>query len=400
MNQIQTTLEQLKKHLCDVLNDGEALSKLTLSELDEALKLKHTLYQPTWEDRQAESKAIKERYMEAMIDEIDKLKAILHWGAPKTWSSMVNINDYKRQIIDYVNGCDVQEGSRSVPEYDMVWEMIKDGLLTLDAGDVWELDTRFVKYVMKMRFYRNPHRIIHQRSKKRVKNDAQEDDTSSDDEEDYAIVKTRMTPAERFWVNVLLAKRDNDNEFGALICLGLDTDRRAWYVPEKVTILGEDGEDLLPLIAHHYKSASISPLIGSRRGLGIILNNAPSQYYEYCDNTAFFANMISIEMPYMCYVYVKRVEIDVVSRGESEETKGRDVYVTVGTELILDKCKPMPDKYRQDNGFDEQLHTIKVDCKEKDTPGYYVSVSFGLFGSYETIRAVRIYGKAVSLVHA
>jgi hypothetical protein len=125
----------------------------------------------------------------------------------------------------------------------------------------------------------------------------------------------------------------------------------------------------------------------------------------------FLATMFTIELPYMCYAYVDRVEIDVnelywvwdTKAGEFKKNEQNKTghkqrgYVAVGDEYNLEQFRPVKEKKSRREG-PGTTHTIVKKCKESTTPCYYITVSFGLTSDMQTVKAVRLYGKAISLV--
>jgi hypothetical protein len=396
MDKVRTNLDQIKQDVASVLESQETLGQLTLEELDEALQTKFMLLNPRWDERKAESKSVKERYMSLLNDEMDKLKAILHWKQSGDWNTKIDINQYKQHVMDYINNSVVED------TYEMAWHLIKGGKIVLSPEDIKNLDVRFIKYVMTRQRYKNPFVMP---SMKNATDDSNANDDIEDEDEYENVNKTYMTSCERFWVNLIASGRDDVDKDNVILCLGMDVDQRLRYLPMKVTVF-EEG-DLLPQIVGHYKGAQISPMIKWRRNVGILLDNTPCKfhdYMEYIEGGPFMASIFTIELPYMCYVYVDRVEIDVDDSDWKWDAKtqtmkkydGRDMgYVSVGDEYILSKYKLVKDNNSR-TSFGNTW-TICKKCKESAKPAYYVTISFGL-STFHNINAVRVYGKAISLV--
>ncbi len=411
METVRSHIEETKNAIKSILETDKELAKLTLSELDEILKTKFTLMDKVvkWEDHNKESNRVKERYIDLLMNEMDKLNAILHWKQLSDWRIKIDIKQYKRHVIEYINNSDVPDNYLKryvgVDTFDMAWKLIASGDIVLNPMDIRELDLRFIKYVMKKRKYKNPFQLMQLPKKKDNECNEYNEDHGIIDYDDYGIVtKTYMMPAERFWVNVLASGRDDICRDDVMVCIGVDVDQRLRFMPQAVTVF-EEG-DLLPQIISHYKGAGISPMIKWRRNVGILLGNDPCQfhdYYEFMEKAPFIANMFSIELPYMCYAFVDRVEVDVigpdwdfVTQTMKKDDGKQKEHINVGYEYILDKFRPIDKK--QSISTYSTTRTISRKCKENHSPTYYITWRFGLMSAFHTVAAIRVYGKAISLV--
>jgi len=401
MDKIRNTLEQIKQDIAAVLESDETLSQLSLTDLDDLLQNKYMLTTPKWDERKEDTKRIKDRYISLLKDEMDKLKALLHWKDTGYCCNNIDVNSYKGHVIEYINNTvlldDENKWHNHVPAYNLAWQLVSDGKIKLTPDDVNKLDMRFIEYVMTRECYRNPFRVT--MNKKHACDDGDVEECEFDLDYNESDNKVHMTHRERFWVNVLASGRGDIDADKVLVCLGMDVDPRMRFMPQKVTVF-EDG-DLLPQIASHYKNAQLSPMIKWRRNLGILLENMQYQFHDYLEfmeNGVFLTHMFTLELPYMCYAYVDHVEVDVSDFVWGEEDKKGVGYVEVGNEYILSAFKPF-DKHKTKITLTAQnINVVKKKCRENDVPGYYITISFGLMNSYKTVNAVRMYGKAISLI--
>ncbi len=393
MDTLKTYLDKVKDHITETLACENTLAQLSLTDLDEFLKTKFLLETTQWDEQKKISKEIKERYLDLQKTDIDKLKAILHWKDAGNWMNKIDVNAYKPQVIESVNNALAAEVDTpcskydTIEAYDMLWDLVKSNTIKLTPQEIDQLDIRFIEYIMSRSQYSNPFRIT------------LKDENYTDDEE--CNPKAHMNPMERFWINLIASGRmDIKDTDAVLLCLGLDVDPRLRYMPQKVTIF-EDG-DLLSQITAHYDNAALSPMIKCRRNLGIIIENCNYNFHDYreyikANGGSFSTNMFAIEMPYMCYIYVDRIEVDGLSYygSESKKTNG---YVDVGDEYIMNSFRPVnQQKDQMITLIPPELKTFTKKCKENTRPGYYTTISFGYSG-YVTVYAVRVYGKAISLV--
>lgn len=402
MERINANIELIKKDVISIIDSDESLSKLTLKELDEILNFKFMLYNTPWDKKKEETQSIKDKYISTLIDELAKIKAILYWNDSGGWIKTTDIGVYKQHIVDYINNVVIGEDSKSIcksiSEYDMAWKIIKDNGIVLTPSDIKTLNIQFLNYVMSRQRYSNPFRSY-------IK---PENCGYDSDEDDISKKKTQMTTLEHFWINVLASKRDDINKDDVMICLGTDVDQRLRFMPNKVTIF-EEG-DILPQIVQHYKDSNISPMIKYRRNVGILLENKPYDFYNYSEYMAsgpFLSTMFTIEFPYMCYVYVDKIEVDIRdgfnilidSNDSNISKKEKNIisYMTVGSDNIQCSFRSVKEDRTENNNYISNIKTLSKICDDKK-PGYYLTVSFGWMTSYQKVVNIRVYGKAISLI--
>lgn len=402
MEDIRTNIERVAVDINGLLDSDDSLKRLTFEEVDELLKTKFLLTNPSWEQRQEETRRVKERYVGHFEDNMDKLlMALFHWkdSSSSSWNETIDINLYKRQIMDYVNcacACPCPCATttlpyKSVETFDLVWKLVMKNKIVFTPEDIRGLDVRFLRHIMARPWYEHPFKTF---------TTTKQEDYDSSSEYGCGVLKTLMTPQERFWLNVVVgcSKEDVVDMQKLLTCLALDVDQRQRFLPMKATVFGEGEGDLLPQIMAHYEGAQISPVIKWRRNLGILLDNKPHQFHEFSevigDGCSVFVNKLTVELPYMCYAYVDRVEVDILDYSWVQGEK--ECYVDMGDEYILQHFRP----YTKQNSHDgtTTISTIHKKCgDENEFPCYYLSVSFGL-SKFHAVKAVRVYGKAVSFV--
>ena len=69
-----------------------------------------------WEERTDETNRVKDRYLALQTDEVDKVKAMLHWKDAR--SSTADFGRHKQHIIEYINRTDA--GGRYCPAMSIV----------------------------------------------------------------------------------------------------------------------------------------------------------------------------------------------------------------------------------------------------------------------------------------
>ena len=80
MDNFRANIELAKEGVARVLEDDDALSLLSLKELDEAIATKFALATIMscplgWEERTDETNRVKDRYLALQTDEVDKVNA-------------------------------------------------------------------------------------------------------------------------------------------------------------------------------------------------------------------------------------------------------------------------------------------------------------------------------------
>lgn len=384
MDIFRQSITDIKSHINHILSNSDLLATLSPSDIDEVLSIKHKLCDSKWAERCEESKRVKQHYIKLLTNTVDVLQVIFHWkDLSNHLVTNIDLDSYKQVIIDCVNNSTFEFDNHN-STYNLTWCLVESGKITFTLDDVKQLNLQFIEYMLNDSFDTNCIDASDKQAPHLKNEDA-----------DWYIIKAPMKPRERFWVNVVASRYDEiKNKDTLLYCLGTDSDQRLRYMPQPVKIFTGD---LLPHIVQHYSRANISPLIMCRRNLGIVLGNESNPSYEYkqfIKNGSFMCNSFTIEMPYMSYVYVDRVEIDI-SDFSTQKCMTDCCYVSIGDKYIMKEFVPVIQNNA--NGFRQKTTTIVGKCAQNNKPGYCVSVCLGLT-SVCTIHAIRIYGTALSFI--
>ena len=161
-----------------------------------------------------------------------------------------------------------------------------------------------------------------------------------------------------------------------------------------------DGE-LTSQVQGYYDGLKLSPVIRYRTNIGVIVDNHTYQFYRLRDLGPQYAmESLHVEFPYMCYVYVDRVEVDtdVTTMALHDMTTAgggeRRLLVSVGDEYLMapfTKDNAAETKDRSSLRI-EGCHTLVGRPKESKA-GYYVNVFLGFKMTY--VAGVMVYGRAV-----
>jgi 23S rRNA U2552 (ribose-2'-O)-methylase RlmE/FtsJ len=380
MKELVSNIESLQNKFNTLFVDNDFIKNLSFEQIDEFITYKHLLTKTmTWQEKIDEKKKFKDHYINLLNTDEEKINAILFWKDSE-WANKIELNNYIDYLITYIT----TKPSNAV--YDIIWDFISSGKIVFD--DVSNIPLEFIKYNYNRNYYRNTQRIILSKV--------------DDEENDYDFNKVKMQFKERFWINILASRNDIDQN-AIMICLSMDVNQRLKYFPFKVTKF--EGE-LISQVTSYYNTVSISPIIKYRRNIGVILNNSPNEFYEYSkliEHGPFYCTSIYIEMPYMCYLYVDYVEIDIIDNNES-----KNISLSIGDDYIIkefrevEKNQTFDDyiikefrKVEKDQTFLNDFNTYKKECTDKQ-PGYYLCITNHIF-KYTTFKNIRIYGKAISL---
>lgn len=378
MDKINSSVTCLKQDIQSLI-DNESLKHLSCRELDEIINIKHGLEKVSWQEKQQEQQDIKKRYLDLQPSDAERVKAIFYWQDCDI-GSRLNFDDVKKVLVDIINN------SQSHKDFDMFWDLIRNGKVKLSKQDVSDLNDTFINYVAKKDFYRNPSRNIIRYVQKHNMDKEEEWEDEEYDLESRKI-KTYMTNKERFWIDVIASGKKIDN---VLVCLALDCDQRLRYLPIGITKF--EG-DLIPQISEYYQTIVLSPVIKYRRNVGVVLNNSINEFYEFdkvfnkLENSVFCSH-VTVEFPHMCYVYPSRLELYV----QNIDNKGK-FYVECGQEYILTSFQEKKQVYSANN---EKHEVIKLNVKDIK-PSTYVSIGHIPY-NYFNIISVSIYGEAFVLV--
>lgn len=180
------------------------------------------------------------------------------------------------------------------------------------------------------------------------------------------------------------------------------SDPRMFHMPLRLKCF--EG-DFLPMLWKYYeeRDSMITPIVKYRRNVGVIVNDDMCKCYTYNSfnkqSSVTLANRLSIEMPYMCYAYVDKIEVDF-ELASYEESPSLHLW-NQGTEYI--PCKPIILAETECKSVDHNdicnIVTLTA-TKEVKMPASYVIARFGEVGEvrYVYVKSVRLYGSAISFV--
>lgn len=380
MEAIEAKIVSLKSELDCVVKEGD-LSGLSVQDINRVLSYKDRIGGGSWDENMKSSKELKLRYLDwEGVPMERKLEAILTWGEYGRKGN--DMNGFKKEIVEHLRGG---------LGFEAVWDLLKRGKLVFGKDDAGLLSAGFMEFICKKK-------VIRGASKKVVENDRERESDSEDD--GYEDVKhINLGPIEKFLINLLMFEHVDNVKIMKMLTGA--SDPRLHFLPQKITRF--NGE-LMSQIIPHYKSNFISPVVDCRRGVGIILENQRRQFYEYEkfieSNGRFLATQISIELPYMCYGYIKEIEVDLMDvhggvgcGGENQPT----MFISTGTEYVV---YPFQECKKWERGYFESCLTLRQEMSEGfDMPCTYIGIHFGFTGTlFPSIRAIRLYGDAVSFI--
>lgn len=298
----------------------------------------------------------------------------------------ININDYKPYVI---------EALKTLHTCTHVIEMISTGILQLSYDDLTCVPLEFVIDMIE-----SPHLFM---------NKVINCKTISEDSDEY--ININVHPLEKMFVNcfdIFFEAFQHRDKKRLYECYSYACHPKLMHFPMRFTqIRGE----LLSQVHDHYAVSSISPLITYRRNIEVVLDNKRYLHYKYCDCKKRMSSScggltlhtMSVEFPYMCYVYVDHIEVDYSSVN--------DISVSIvcnGSEYILSSTCALapttcPDANTRDdycNIDDDSILTKLVKNNSKKEPAVYCVVTFGEMFDFRLakVRDVRIYGTAISFI--
>ena len=201
-----------------------------------------------------------------------------------------------------------------------------------------------------------------------------------------------------FFVNIIMENENIDIINKSLEGLVLHTNLKLNLFPSGR--VQKFNGNLLPQIINYYNLNYISPLIKYRRSLGIIFENSSFNYYDYvsylkANNGIINADNISIEFPYLCYVYFEKLEIDFISKYYT--TKEIKINTHSGYDYLLKPMRKIRKISNENTIKNEDIITHTLINSNKDDPCVYIKISLNNILSID-IYDIRIYGEAISLI--
>jgi hypothetical protein len=383
MESIEAKVLSLKSELEGIVRGGD-LSVYTVKDINKIIAYKDRICGGSWEENIQSTKTVKQRYLDCEgVNITRKIEAILTWKSDY-WGKSIDLNGFMGEILRHLG-----EGLG----YDTVWDLLKKGKLAFGKNDVGGLPKGFIEYVCKRKVVRKGSDVVRKKG-------VVEGSDSEEDEGEGGLKHINFGPVEKFLINLLMFEYEDGSNIKIMKMLTEACDPRMNFLPQKVTRF--NGE-LMSQIIPHYKANFISPVIDCRRGVGVILENQRRQFYEYeqfvKNNGRFLATQITVELPYMCYGYIKEVEIDLLDvHGCGGESLPK-MYISTGTEYVV---YPFQECKKWEKGHFDSCTTLRQDVVEGEggeMPCTYISIHFGFTGTlFPSIQAVRLYGDAVSFI--
>lgn len=394
------SVDEMQKTLIEIVcGDGmtdDELGELSSEQIDYLISCKNKICSGEYLKNIEEADAFKKRYLDLpwITDSEKRIYAILHWGMAYGYKKQ--FTDYVVKYLERLGGEDVLDDKLKVT-YRGIWNAIADGHLRLDTKQVKRIVTSNKGFLTTV-------------SKGHVGGRATAKACGDDGCDDYDVdisMNAVMSGAETFFVSALMASNDLDDKMvGKLLCkIQQACDPRLLAFPMKVTRM--KGE-LIGQILQHYDDAVISPIVKNRRTLGVVLDNEPYKFHKYRDvfggggdGVSLYTTCVTIEFPYMCYGCVSHVELETYG-GLLTLTLNEDkttISVFVDTDYV---SKPFVDyKVKEQQVLTYASRPVmiqKIDCKDPNKVGVYVTISFSFLGSFMNIKDIRVYGEAISFV--
>lgn len=308
-----------------------------------------------------------------LLDDDKKINAILLW----------KMNNYlpnnKEIVLKYINS--------SNPNYfNSLWTSIKSNNIKLNRNDIKQINNEFINYCLNST---NKYNILNK------KNETDETNEYSDDYEEDNI---KVNPIEMFFVNIIMENENIDIINKSLECLVVHTNLKLNLFPSGR--VQKFNGNLLPQLINYYNLNYISPLIKYRRSLGIIFENSSFHYYDYvsyleANNGIINADNISIEFPYLCYVYFEKLEIDFIPKYYT--TKEIKINAHSGYDYLLKPMRKIQKISNENTIKNKDIITHTVINLNKDDPCVYIKISLNDIVGFD-IYDIRIYGEAISLI--
>ena len=389
---LQERLADIRKSVYDIVVnkaiDPNELASMSNETIDDMLELNRKLNTKGYPEDERIRGAFIEYYLSLdCIPDEKKLDMFMSRSSVHKLGAYVDINNHKKYVIS------------AIPKLDSCQQIINslvEGTLEFDFADLQELGASFAK-----KLARN---LRVKTSTNREKQDKRSSISSDDDFGDNGNIK--VSRMERLVVNCLTLFHehlDADEIYNLFKMYVYASDSRLKHFPLGFTRL--EGE-LISGISEHYNLAHphISPLIGTRRNIEVVFNNALYKHYTYKGFKDFVSkygsiavSSIAIEFPYMCYAYVHRVEIDYVKVFPKEGAPALALD-NRGNEYVLSN----PLNHIQDTEpLFTSSHVETVVVENADSyPAVYVVARNG--NTWETkmmwVKDIRVYGTAVSFV--
>lgn len=341
---ILNTYNDLKKQCSEFIN---VENTMTVAEVDQLIDILISVRKLNYEDGTKIRQSVRDDYSK-LFSPSEQYKMHLKWAMTTSY------DDFKDVIIQNLS-------DKSI--YNNIMHAIELDKLHFTISDIEQIPNEFIIYCL-----RNFDNCREQ----------------YDDEEEVPKAP-KCTNPELFLVNCLSVCNEKSD---ILIKIGQVSMPCLRLMPVKYMVF--EGEDLLDQIYSYYTTRELSPLLGAKRNLVILSGNCKNQAYDYADmkNTYIYSSQfcaMTLEFPYLCYVYPETVSLDV------EVDKDIELKAFVGTDVIqLQNTKIIPNNMCRN----VKKHTCKVTAPG---PCTYMGLSVG-FSSFAMVGYPRVTGRAVVLV--
>jgi hypothetical protein len=348
---------------------------LTIADVNQLVKMYDSMSKQGYSEKHNNVHTFKTRYINLDGLAADRrIEGILSWN--NTYFRSVKV--HTDVILDYLNRDDDTY-------YANVWSLIEDEKISVSRTHVAQFPLKSLESIAKFLLSHDARKIARAAL-----------NADGDDRDDGDMVF--MTPMEKFMVKILM--RDDLTPPVLVTCLkGLHLYAPPTYplFPSgKVTKFGLDGGDLLQPILEHYRQHPVTPIVDYRKTVGIHIRNLDDFEKYVSVHPTMYASTISIELPYLCYAFIRRVEIDVYDELYSlnKTDPGERIYVSTGDEYVMQRFQKVPDLPETLPGHAPTMTTYCKTVQRSEEPSTYVKFDIGFFPVH--VNAIRIYGEAIS----
>lgn len=363
----------------NILSETELLS-LSIDDINKLKDIYNKISDVNYNDKMTNIKIFQNKYIELEnLSLHNKIEALIKWN---TYSGLFNnnkiLNNNKELVLQYINSAKIED---SINIYQNIYSLILSNNILFSKDDIININPEFIKYICNSK-------ILVNKNSKYTKNNKNYDSDDNDSENNNTI---KMANFEKIYVNILMVVEDEYIINECLKCIKIYSDPKLNIFP--LNCIKFKG-NILNDIINHYANTKISSIVEYRRTVGIVINNNTKNYYDYqkyISKNDIFSNYISIEFPYMSYVYVSKIEFDIGEEMYNEP----DINISMGNEYILQKYK----NYKLNDDINNKLeikHTIVKDNLELNiNPSSYIMI---YISDYIKISDIRIYGEAISFI--
>lgn len=370
VNNIKNTYESL----CDILQNVVNGPKLSCDDLAE-LSYENVLDIVSWYNRVAPecySERVKacKNFIDTWLNNDktplkEKIDALL---IDNKDNNSIYLNDHKQMIL----------GALSETNMHAFVKHVVNGNIKMTYKDLQQIDVMFARILSQQ--------ALPYISKRQL-----------DDDEPHRYLM--MNKWESLVVSCLKVFHDQLSESDVvdlMHCYVMVSDPMLFHMPRQYQCF--EG-DLLPWIWQHYDDNKylIPPVVKYRRNIGVTVNIYNICTYEsFASRKKTLANGISFIMPYMCYAYVSRVEVECIP--SSYEPLPKLKMDNDGTDYIMQE----PGDLKQEETSVDSNRKVVTLCATSDVkgPASYITIQFDAVTEmrYVHIKSVKLFGSAVTFV--